>query len=85
MVAAGMTPAQVLIAATSGNARSLHLAGKLGTVKPGLLADLVAVCGDPTADIAALLRIQMVIKGGTIVADALSKCSQPPSTDKFRR
>ena len=84
LVNAGMRRADVLMAATSGNARSLHLADKLGTVKPGLLADLVAVCGDPTADIAALLRIQMVIKGGTIVADALSKCSQPPSTNKIK-
>lgn len=85
LVDAGMRQADVLMAATSGNARSLHLADKLGTVKPGLLADLVAVCGDPTTDIAALRRIRMVMKGGSIVADTLSTCSQPPSPSEFRR
>lgn len=69
LVAAGMRPAQVLIAATSGNARWLHLADKLGMVKPGLLADLVAVAGDPTADIGAVRRVQLVMKGGAVVSE----------------
>ena len=67
MAAAGMSPANVLIAATWGNARWLHLSDKLGAVKPGLLADLVAVDGDPTADISAVRRIRMVMKGGAVV------------------
>jgi imidazolonepropionase-like amidohydrolase len=67
MVGAGMTPAKVLIAATSGNARWLHLSEKLGAVKPGLVADLIAVAGDPTADIAAVRRVRMVMKGGVVV------------------
>ena len=50
MQRAGMPPAEVLIAATSGNARILHLPTG-GAVKPGLLADLVAVDGDPTRDV----------------------------------
>lgn len=66
MVAAGMTPAQVLVAATWGNARWFGLDDRLGAVKPGLLADLVAVTGDPTADIAAVRRIALVMKGGVI-------------------
>jgi imidazolonepropionase-like amidohydrolase len=70
LVEAGLRPAQVLIAATSGNARWLHLDDQLGRVRPGLLADLVAVAGDPTVDIGAVRRIEMVMKGGTIVLEA---------------
>ncbi|WP_066590064.1 metal-dependent hydrolase family protein [Sphingomonas pruni] len=67
MAASGMSPADVLIAATWGNARWFHLDGKLGAVKPGLLADLIAVDGDPTADIAAVRHVRMVMKGGMVV------------------
>jgi len=68
MVAGGMSPADVLIAATWGNARWFHLDSKLGAVKPGLLADLIAVEGDPSADIAAVRQVRMVMKGGTVIA-----------------
>jgi imidazolonepropionase-like amidohydrolase len=67
MVAAGMPAAQVLIAATSGNARSFHLA-ELGTIKSGLLADLVAVEGDPSRDIHAVRAVRFVMKGGKVYA-----------------
>lgn len=66
MAAAGMPPAQVLIAATSGNAHAFHLADR-GTVKAGLLADLIAVRGDPTRDIAAVRQVAWVMKGGAVV------------------
>ena len=68
MAAAGMTPAQVLIAATSGNARIFHIADKVGAIKAGLLADLIAVPGDPTHDIAAVKTVSMVMKGGEIAS-----------------
>ena len=66
MQQAGMPAADVLAAATSGNARILHLADR-GTVRPGLLADLVAVRGDPTRDIAAVTHVELVMKGGAVV------------------
>ncbi len=67
MVSAGMTPAQVLLASTSGNARWMRVSDRLGAVKPGLLADLVAVAGDPTANISAVRAVRLVMKGGAIV------------------
>ncbi len=66
MVEYGMTPEAVVKTATSGNADLLELADR-GRVKPGLLADLVAVEGDPTKDIGALRRVVMVMKGGEVV------------------
>ena len=65
MAAAGMHAAQVLIAATSGNAKAFHL-GDRGAIKPGLLADLVAVRGDPVRDIAAVKQVALVVKGGVV-------------------
>jgi imidazolonepropionase-like amidohydrolase len=67
MVAAGMPAPQVLIAATSGNARYFHLEDRVGAVKAGLFADLIAVQGDPTRDIAAVRAVRWVMKGGQIV------------------
>ncbi len=69
MAAYGMRPLDVLAAATSGNARIFRLSERLGAVRPGLLADLVAVEGDPTADLSALRRIRLVMKGGEIVRE----------------
>ena len=63
---AGMPPTQVLAAATSGNARILHLADR-GAIRTGLLADLVAVPGDPTSDLAAVRQPLLVMKGGKVV------------------
>jgi imidazolonepropionase-like amidohydrolase len=66
MQRAGMAPADVLVATTSGNARIFHLTDR-GEVRPGLFADLVAVEGDPTRDVAAVEHVRFVMKGGQIV------------------
>jgi imidazolonepropionase-like amidohydrolase len=62
----GMPAIEVLIAATSGNARILHLP-EVGSLKPGLLADIVVVEGDPTRDVAAVKAVRLVMKGGVVV------------------
>ena len=47
------------------NARIFHLADR-GSIRPGLLADLVAVAGDPTQDVGALRQVRLVMKGGVL-------------------
>ena len=64
----GFTPLEVLRQATSGNAGVFHLNDR-GSIKPGLLADLVSVAGDPTKDIAAVREVRLVMKGGAVVRE----------------
>jgi imidazolonepropionase-like amidohydrolase len=58
LVSYGMTPVDALRSATSIDARVLHLEDQVGLVKAGLLADLIAVEGDPTSDVASLRRVR---------------------------
>ena len=66
MVAWGMPIIEALRSATSVDARVLHMEERIGSVKTGLFADLIAVAGDPTKDISALRRVTFVMKNGTV-------------------
>src|SRR6266436_1982340 len=66
MVSWGMPVIDALRSATSIDARVLHMEDRIGRVKPGLFADLIAVEGDPAQDISALRRVRFVMKGGAV-------------------
>src|SRR6266566_2981482 len=66
MVAWAMPIVDALRSATSVDARVLHMEDRIGRVKIGLFADLIAVEGDPTHDISALRRVRLVMKNGMI-------------------
>jgi imidazolonepropionase-like amidohydrolase len=66
MVKYGMTPAQAVRAATSSAAELLGMQNDVGSIAPGKYADLVAVKGDPLADITLLQKIDFVMKGGEV-------------------
>jgi len=66
---AGMPAREVLMAVTSVNARAFHIDDRAGSIRAGMAADLVAVAGDPAADIRALRQIRLVMKGGKVVRE----------------
>jgi len=69
-IKAGMTPAQALATATTIPAALLGHASDLGAIGPGYFADLVAVDGDPLADVDVVInKVRWVMKGGTVVVD----------------
>ena len=78
-VRAGMTPAQALATATTIPAALLGHGRDLGAIAPGYFADIVAVDGDPLADITAVInRVRWVMKGGAVVVDRTGQAAPKP-------
>jgi imidazolonepropionase-like amidohydrolase len=73
MVEWGMTPAAAVVAATSGNATYFRQAERIGRVKAGLFADLIAVTGDPTASLKPLRSVTFVMKNGKVYKEPAGK------------
>ncbi len=71
MVRFGMTPAAAIRAATSVAAELMGWQDRIGSIEPGKLADLIAVAGDPLADITELERVKFVMKGAVVVRNDL--------------
>jgi imidazolonepropionase-like amidohydrolase len=69
---AGMQPLDVIRAVTVNAAEMLGWSDRLGTIETGKFADLIAVSGDPVADIDELERVRFVMKGGQVVRNELS-------------
>ena len=66
----GLTPLQAIQAATLGGAELLGWSDRIGSIAPGKLADLIAVDGDPLADVGVLRQVRFVMKGGTVYKNA---------------
>jgi len=71
MVKFGMTPVQAIQAATMGAATLMGWEDRIGSLDTGKFADMVAVSGDPTADITELERVKFVMKGGHVFKNEL--------------
>jgi imidazolonepropionase-like amidohydrolase len=66
MVEYGMKPMDILKATTTVNAKALHMEGEIGSISPGLLADIVVVTGDPSRSISDLRKVVFVMKDGVV-------------------
>jgi imidazolonepropionase-like amidohydrolase/predicted enzyme related to lactoylglutathione lyase len=77
MAEAGLTPEQIIRAATRNAAEHLGLLDRLGTVEPGKIADLILVAGDPLKDISSLHRVEMVIQAGQVVHNVETEVATP--------
>jgi imidazolonepropionase-like amidohydrolase len=74
----GLTPARAIQGATIVNAEALGWNDRIGSVEKGKFADLVAVSGDPLADITELQRVKFVMKGGKVIRDELTTAAATP-------
>jgi imidazolonepropionase-like amidohydrolase len=79
MVRYGLTPMQALQSATKIGAESLQLTKELGAIKPGAFADIIAVAGDPIADITKMEKMAFVMKGGQVYRGSPAQCAAVPA------
>jgi len=70
---AGLTPTRAIQSGTTINAEALGWQDEIGSIDKGKYADLIAVSGDPVADITELQRVKFVMKGGKIVKNELAQ------------
>jgi len=73
MVMLGLTPLQAIQSATINDADLLGWSDRVGTIEAGKFADIIAVDGDPLADVTALERVKFVMKGGEVVRNSYAK------------
>jgi imidazolonepropionase-like amidohydrolase len=68
----GLTPARAIQGGTIINAEAMGWQDQMGSVEKGKFADLVAVSGDPLADITELQRVKFVMKGGKVIRNEIA-------------
>ena len=68
---AGMTPMQVIVAATMNGAHVCNLENEIGTLQPGKIADVLVVEGNPLEDLTALADVRLVIHGGNVIRNEI--------------
>src|SRR5882672_6796894 len=76
----GQAPMDAIVTATSRSAESLRLEKQIGTIAPGMEADITAVDGNPLQDITAVRRVTFVMKGGKVVKRSRQAWCLPPSS-----
>ena len=73
LVRGGMTPLAAIQAATMNAAELIGMSKDIGTVETGKFADIIAVAGDPIADIGAMEKVVFVMKGGEVIKNGFSR------------
>jgi imidazolonepropionase-like amidohydrolase len=68
-----MSPAKAIQAGTVNNAEIMGWTDRVGSIEKGKYADLIAVSGDPLADITELQRVKFVMKGGKVILNEISR------------
>jgi imidazolonepropionase-like amidohydrolase len=85
MAEAGMTPMQIIVAATRHGARVSNLERELGTLERGKIADLFVIDGDPLVDLEHLQRVRLVVHEGIVIRNELAGATAPAPRRAGRR